>query len=103
MNFPLQAFQTLIDFLTNGMGQHTIPELVKAATEIINWVAELLGGVAGINAVKVQALAPADDAATAAELQKLVSAQKTGGAKTQAIPTWLIPILLELLKRLLAP
>ena len=102
MNFPYTAFQTIIAYLTwlgaggTGSPPHGIPELVKAATEIINWAVELIYGNVGL--VTVQRAMPVNRADQARALEDLCNLSH-GGSSVQMlpVPSWLLEMLAGLL------
>lgn len=102
MNFPYQAFQVIIAYLTwlgaggSGTAPSTIPELVRAATAIVNWAVDLIYGTVGITTV--QSTMPVSRADQIKALNDLC-VQARGGASAQSlgVPSWLLDLMLDLL------
>lgn len=100
MSFPEQAIKTIIAYLT-GTHTGTVSDVIKAVLEVLDWLRWLIFESGFVTTAAVYPQSNLDVAAVSA-LQDLLT-QHQSGAQPMAfnIPTWLLPILIELLKRLM--
>ena len=98
MNFPQDAIKTIIAYLIGGGG--TAGDVIKAVLEVLDY-ARWLWFESGLVTIKTAAPKGISDVAAANALQTLVDEHAAGvQAQSFTLPPWLIPVLIELLKRL---
>jgi hypothetical protein len=97
---PLDQFKILLDYL-RGVGGHSYKCALRAALTCGLWAVELLPGDDHVHNSLDYGYTALENAELADRLANLIASQETGGpALAGGAPLWLIPLILEIIRRL---
>ncbi|MEM3120689.1 MAG: hypothetical protein QXZ57_07225 [Nitrososphaerota archaeon] len=102
MSFPEQSIKTIIEYLTGNPNNLPVYAVAYAILDVLKWATWLVweSGLVTVKGV----LTPSDDKSLAGGLHALILQHQNGiSAQAFNIPDWLIPVLTQLLLRLLKP